>query len=308
MSGEGIDPHLAEPPFAAEPGPPATRFGEVRRFARLDSTNRYLLDLADLAELAQLADGAELAELADQAELADGGHDGLVAVADHQTAGRGRLGRRWEAPAGANLLMSVLLFPDLPVEELYLCTAAVALAAAEACGQVAGLAVDLKWPNDLLVGERKIGGILAESRPLEHRPGRAVVVGLGLNVGWPPPDEGRTGHEGRTGVPSEIQDLATSIWRETGGNPGPRTVLHSVLTALEPNLVELGRPQGRRQLMSEYRSRCSTVGQEVRVTLPDREIRGVAIDVTPEGHLIVDVGACFTTVTAGDVVHVRRAG
>src|SRR5665213_2646554 len=145
------------------PGAGVTRFTEIRRFRELDSTNRYLLD-----------------------EARAGAPGGLVAVADHQTAGRGRLGRRWEAPAGANLLMSVLLRPDLPVEELHLSTVAMALATRSACSAATAGAVIpvLKWPNDVMVGEGKLAGILAETVP--DAPGsRAVVVGMGLHVAWP---------------------------------------------------------------------------------------------------------------------------
>src|SRR5438876_4697526 len=125
---------------------------EVRRFAELDSTNRRVLD-----------------------EARAGAAEGLVVVADHQTAGRGRLGRTWVAPPGSSLLVSVLFRPG-SLEAGHLLTTAVALAACDACERVAGVAPDLKWPNDLLVGNLKLGGILAEAD------GAAVVVGLGLNV------------------------------------------------------------------------------------------------------------------------------
>src|SRR5580658_3871436 len=166
------------------------RFGEIRRFSELDSTNRYLLD-----------------------EARAGGPDGLVAVTDHQTAGRGRLGRRWEAPAGANLLVSVLLRPAIPIEELHLCTVAMALAARSACGRGAGVECVLKWPNDVMVGEKKLAGILAETIPEGPESGgsRAVVVGLGVNVRWPPPDGEAVGGP----VPEDL-GAATSLWRESG--------------------------------------------------------------------------------------------
>jgi BirA family biotin operon repressor/biotin-[acetyl-CoA-carboxylase] ligase len=167
-----------------------TRF-EVRRFEELDSTNRYLLDQARA-----------------------GAPEGLVAVADHQTAGRGRLGRRWEAPAGAGLLVSVLLRPSLPIEELHLCTVAVALAARSACTEAAGVEPGLKWPNDLIVGERKVAGILAEARE------GAVVVGIGVNVAWPPPDTEPT----EVAVPGDLAQ-ATSLWRESGTRIDPGRLL-----------------------------------------------------------------------------------
>jgi len=289
--------------FTGLAGPAGTRFGTVRRFAELDSTNRYLLDLARA-----------------------GAPEGAVAVADYQSAGRGRLGRRWEAPPGSNLLASVLLRPVLAVEELHLCTVAVALAAADACGRGAGVTPELKWPNDLMVGGRKLGGILAEAIPAEAIPaeaipaeaipaeaspagsplGPAVVVGLGLNVRWPPPDTApeRSPGEG----PDEVAAAATSLWRETGVEHDPLAVLGLVLTGLEGRLVDLGDREGRRRLAGEYRRRCGTVGKTVRVSLAGEAFTGTATDITLEGHLVVDVGACFRTVAAGDVVHLRDPG
>src|SRR5205823_1731834 len=104
---------------------------------------------------------------------------GLVAVAEHQTAGRGRQGRSWTAPPGSSLLMSVLLRPGIRPERSHLVTAAVALAAADALEEVAGFRPGLKWPNDLIVDDRKLAGVLAEAD------GGAVVVGIGINLNWP---------------------------------------------------------------------------------------------------------------------------
>jgi BirA family biotin operon repressor/biotin-[acetyl-CoA-carboxylase] ligase len=130
-----------------------------------------------------------------------------------------------------------------------------------------------------------------------------VVVGLGLNVGWPPPDTA----PGPALDPErgEVLAAATSIWRESGTAPEPLDLLGLLLQELEGRLVDLADGDGRRRLASEYRRRCATVGKMVRVTLPDEVFTGTAIDITVEGHLIVDVGACFRTVAAGDVVHLR---
>lgn len=275
-----------EVPDAVESGPRGTRFSEIRRFSSLDSTNRYLLDVARRRP-----------------------QPGLVVVADHQSAGRGRLGRSWEAPPGANVLASVLLVPSLPVDQLHLCSAAVSLAAAEACAAATGVTVSLKWPNDLVVGERKLAGVLAETVPLsggeaDQRASRAVVVGVGMNVGWPPPDDA----DGTASVPDELRASATSLVRETGRHVAPAHLLSRFLLALEPKVDALDDVSGRLRVAHEYRSRCDTVGRRVRVVLADGEISGTATDVTAEGHLLVDVGACIVTVTAGDVVHVRGAG
>ncbi|HXQ43946.1 MAG TPA: biotin--[acetyl-CoA-carboxylase] ligase [Acidimicrobiales bacterium] len=261
-----------------------TRFSEVRRFAELDSTNRYLLD-----------------------EARAGASDGLVVVADHQTAGRGRLGRRWEAPPGANLLLSVLLRPDLRPEELHLSTVAMALAARLASAEATGLEITLKWPNDLMVGERKTAGILAET--LLQPPGPpggaepavvAVVVGIGLNLAWPPPD----GAAGSVPLPEGLGP-ATSLWRESGTRVEPGVLLDRLLAHLEPLVDDLSDPAGRRRLASDYRRACTTLGRLVRVSLEGETVTGTVLDITGEGHLLLDVGACVRTIPAGDVVHLR---
>lgn len=278
MSG-AADCGVAPVPDRVTSGPPGTRFVDVRRFAEIDSTNRYLLDVAR-----------------------SGGDSDVVAVADHQRAGRGRLGRSWEAPPGANLLLSVLLAPGLDVEHLHLCSAAMSLAAADACRLATGVLPSVKWPNDLLVEERKVAGILSESTPPPAGDGpRLVVVGVGINVRWPPPDDA----EGAAEVPGDLRQSATSLWRHAGTEPDPESLLEPLLANLDQRVADLGDIQGRARLAGEYRRRCATLGQSVRVLLSDGEVRGVAMDITPEGQLVVDVGACFTTVSAGDVVHVR---
>ena len=263
----------------------SSRFSEIRHFVELDSTNRYLVD--------QARAGAE---------------EGLVAVADHQTAGRGRLGRRWVAPPGANLLISVLLRPTLRVEELHLSTVAMALATRSACSTAtAGAVVPvLKWPNDVMVGERKLAGILAETIPGGGVPGggasesRAVVVGLGLNVGWPPPDSEPTAVD----LPDDLGP-ATSLWRESGTRMAPSDLLEALLNELARRLDDLDQPEGRRRMASEYREVCATLGRRVTVSLPEGPISGTVADITVEGHLLLDLGACTRTITAGDVVHLR---
>jgi biotin-(acetyl-CoA carboxylase) ligase len=192
-----------------------------------------------------------------------------------------------------------------------------------------------------MLGERKLAGILAEAVSAgTPGPGTAVVVGLGLNVGWPPPDgsaddsaelaadaganttpefaptappssPAASGTDDDASLASERAGLlaeATSLRREAGVAVEPLTVLGLMLEELERRLVELSDGAGRRRLASEYRRRCVTVGKDVRVSLPGEDFTGTASDITAEGHLIVDVGTCFRTVAAGDVVHLRDEG
>jgi BirA family transcriptional regulator, biotin operon repressor / biotin---[acetyl-CoA-carboxylase] ligase len=197
------------------------RFADIRWYDEVDSTNRVAADLARA-----------------------GAADGVVVGADHQTAGRGRRGRTWEAPPGASLLVSVLLRPP-PA----LVTLAAGLAAAGACESVAGVTVGLKWPNDLMVGDAKVGGILTQAIA------GAAVVGLGVNLAWAPPGAARLG----PGVESQ-----------------------ALLAAYLAGLDAPG------DVLARYRDRCTTLGRRVRVELPGRAFEGVATDVDGAGRLVVD--------------------
>lgn len=230
----------------------ATRFDDVRVLTEIDSTNRTAR---------RLADGGE--------------PEGLVVIAEHQTAGRGRLGRSWDAPPGTSVLMSILLRPNLAMTDLHLVTAAVALAGRAACSEVAGFVPDLKWPNDLLVGDAKVGGILAEASL------GAVVVGVGINVSAAPP--GAISVDDAAGRPVEREALAVAL------------------------LADLdGRMRHWDRVIGDYRSACATIGRQVLVITPDGEMRGRAEAVDDSARLVVvsDVGR-RVVLAAGDVMHLR---
>ncbi len=257
---------------------PGTRFTDIRRFDTLDSTNRYLL-----------------------AEARSGAPEGVVAVAEFQTAGRGRLGRQWEAPAGRNLLMSVLLRPGLPADHRHQAATAVALSAVEAADRVAGVTLAVKWPNDLLGPDgRKVAGVLAEADVAgPHGSGGgapAVVVGIGLNVNWPVDD---------ADLPPDLAGVAGSLRMLAGHEVDRAEFLESLLAGLEPRIRELRTPAGRARQAAEFRSKCATLGRTVRVELPDGGFEGTAVDITPAGHLVVEAADGPRTVLAGDVVHLR---
>ncbi len=215
---------------------------------------------------------------------------GLVAVADHQTAGRGRLDRRWESPPGANLLASVLLRPDCGGGAVHLCAGAVALAGADACREVAGVEPVLKWPNDLLLDGAKLAGVLAEAE-FSGPTLTAVIVGIGINVAWPGPAE-----------------AGGTCLDDAGGAAQPvdrQVLLQRLLDGLEPRCVLLEEQAGRRALADEVRRRCATLGQRVRVTLPGEELVGAARAIDDAGRLMVDTASGPRSVSAGDVVHLR---
>ena len=239
---------------------PDLRFGDVRWVGETDSTNTRLLE-----------------------DARAGAPEGRVLVADHQTAGRGRLGRRWEAPPGSALLVSVLLRPDVPLGRAHLVTMAAGLAASDACESVAGVRPDLKWPNDLVVADAKLAGLLAES-VVEGDVLRALVVGMGLNV---------------TDAPAEG---SISLAAHAGRPVQRRPLLDAWLARLGARLDALD------GVLGDYRPRCATLGRDVRVERPDGgSITGRAVDVTDAGHLVVDTGEERSAVAVGDVVHVRSA-
>ncbi|HTN81748.1 MAG TPA: biotin--[acetyl-CoA-carboxylase] ligase [Acidimicrobiales bacterium] len=225
--------------------------------------------------------GSTNADLLAAARL--GAAPGTVLVADHQTAGRGRLGRRWEAPPGSSLLAS-LLFHSASSEGLHRHTQAVALAAAEACRNVARVDAVLKWPNDLLVGSRKVAGVLAETAPLPSG-ALAVVVGIGLNVSWPAP------------LPPDLAPTMTALNIEAGRDVDRAEVLRAMLDALDS--LDWA------QLHSRYRAELDTLGRTVRVERVGEVLEGAAVDVKVDGTLVVRTRSGDREVTTGDVVHLR---
>ena len=261
------------------------RFTDVRWMAETGSTNADALALARQGE-----------------------PEGIVLVADHQTAGRGRAGRTWTAPPGASLLCTILLRPPEPVAGLV--TFALAVAAAEAVEELAGFSPGLKWPNDLVVESddgrvRKLAGILAEaewpagsSHSAGHRAPAAheratVAAGIGLNVDWP--DE----------LPPELADIAVAINHVSGRTLDRRVVLDGVLDHFDLHYGRLV-DGGGDAVLDEWRSRSATLGRKVRVDLGRDDVEGTAVDVTSEGHLVVDeVDGGRRTLAVGDVVHLR---
>jgi BirA family transcriptional regulator, biotin operon repressor / biotin---[acetyl-CoA-carboxylase] ligase len=275
---------------------PGARFTDVRHFERIDSTNRYLLD-----------------------EARAGAPGGVVAVADYQTDGRGRRGRRWTAPPGSNLLASVLLRPPLPPPLRPLALAAVALAARDAALDVTGVTLGIKWPNDLVDSEgRKVAGVLAEADTdgaadgnETGEEGSAVVVGIGINCNWPAGDDpigdGSDAESADADVPDDAGlARATSLFR-LSGRPVDRTaLLAAFLEHLGPRVDELEEPSGRARLRADLRIATTTLGSLVRVELADRTIEGSATELTDEGHLVVVTTQGAETVVTGDVVHLRE--
>jgi BirA family biotin operon repressor/biotin-[acetyl-CoA-carboxylase] ligase len=245
---------------------PWTAIGVVRQTG---STNADLLDLA-----------------------ARGLNDGSVLVAEEQTAGRGRLGRVWVSPPGDALTFSVLLRPErIPPARLGWLPLLAGIGTTTAVRALTGLDARLKWPNDVLIGGRKLAGILAEGTP------DAAVIGIGVNVS------------------ADLELLPVG----PGGLEPTSLLAEGVPVARDVLLIEILRSFGqwyktlsqdpdpqRTGLLAQYVKLSVTVGREVRVELPGGAVvSGTAVDIDPDGRLLVDTGNGVYAVAAGDVIHVR---
>lgn len=229
--------------------------------------------------------GSTNALVADRAR--EGAAAGLVVATEHQVAGRGRLDRTWETPDRAALTFSVLWRPTRPGAEwpwLPLVAGVAAVGALRDHGVDAGL----KWPNDVMAGDHKLAGILAER--VETPTGPAAVLGIGLNV-----------DQTREELPVET---ATSIGLATGATPDRTALLVDLVTRLRRE-YDAWQGGGGAAVRAAYLDACVTVGRNVRVSLPGGDtLTGTAEDVDDSGRLVVAGRA----VAAGDVVHVRPAG
>jgi BirA family transcriptional regulator, biotin operon repressor / biotin---[acetyl-CoA-carboxylase] ligase len=234
---------------------------------------------------------------ADLLARADAGEpEGAVLAAEEQNAGRGRLGRTWTAPPRAALTFSVLLRPaTVPRARLGWLPLLAGVAVAAAVRTVAAVDTQLKWPNDVLAGPRKLAGILAEAS------GAAVVVGIGVNVSTGP---------GELPPPGPGALAATSLYLEGAASLDRTTLLAEILAGLERRYQAWGQVFGdteRSGLRAEYTGLCATIGRRVRVELPGgRLLDGLAAGVDADGRLLVSVPPdADLPVAAGDIVHLR---
>lgn len=238
----------------------------VLRFESLPSTN---------TELAQRA--------------SEGAAEGLAIVADEQTAGRGRLQRAWSSPKGAGLYFSILLRPAIPQNYWPLITFMAALAVGDALREAAGVQTDIKWPNDLLSGERKICGILAEA--IDTPAGRAVILGIGINLT-------------ENAYPPELANVAISVAEAAGYTPDRELVLATLLAALSHWYLRFSDPA---QIVDAWSNRSSyAIGKLVQVSNGDDVWQGTTAGVEPDGALrLCTTSGEIKLVRAGDVYTIR---
>ena len=221
--------------------------------------------------------------------VAAGEPEGHAIFAETQARGRGRLGRTWQSPAGQGVYVSVILRPSLTPASAPLLTLLAAVALVEAIRDTVGLDARIKWPNDVLLGEKKVAGILTELHA-ELNQVRAAILGIGLNVNTP-----------RSALPK----FATSLAIERGERCDRLAVARGLLTALDRQYAEFRR-HGPGRLLAAWQAASMTLGRRVRVACQDRAVDGQATGVSAEGALLVrtDTGR-VETVTAGEVLILR---
>jgi BirA family biotin operon repressor/biotin-[acetyl-CoA-carboxylase] ligase len=210
-------------------------------------------------------------------------------VADEQTAGRGRLQRAWSSPKGAGLYFSILLRPTIPQNCWPLITFMAALAVSDALREACELETDIKWPNDILSGERKICGILAEA--IETPVGRAVILGIGINLT-------------QNAFPPELENVATSVAEATGRAGDREQILAALLDTLSRWHSQLNDPG---KIVDAWSNRSSyAIGKLVQVSNGDDVWQGTTCGVEPDGALRLRTSSGeIKLVRAGDVYSVR---
>ena len=238
---------------------------------------------ADLIQVHEVLDSTNThaKELARQ-----GAAQGTVVIAGHQTAGRGRLGRRFHSPKDTGLYLSLILRPNCPADRLMHLTCATAVAACDAVEQACRLRPTIKWINDLTLNSKKLGGILTELVFGSDGNVSAAIIGIGINCRL-------------ENVPDEIKEMACSLSDSTADTDIPRLAAAMILALERMNRRLL---QDRAAIMETYRHNCITLGRQVRVLSPSETETGIAEQINDDGSLTVVLeDGQRKTVNAGEV-------
>lgn len=246
---------------------PGSLWSQVRVVAETGSTN------ADLSTLAR-----------------DGAQSGTILASGFQASGRGRLGRTWTAPPETSIALSVLVRPEVEARRWTWLPLITGLAVAEGLRRATGVPATVKWPNDVLVEERKICGILAER--VETPGGPACIIGMGINV---------TLTEDELPVPT-----ATSLVLAGATTTNRNIVIATVLRAFALLYRHWETTDADTAFAASYVARCSTVGRQVKVIVDGaRTVHGTAEAIDDDGRLVVRTADGLRTFGAGDIVHLR---
>jgi BirA family transcriptional regulator, biotin operon repressor / biotin---[acetyl-CoA-carboxylase] ligase len=214
---------------------------------------------------------------------------GTVLVADQQTSGKGRLGRTWESPAGLNIYISLIIRPELEPKDTTMLTVLAAVAGALALQRSCSIPVSIKWPNDLVISNKKLGGILTEVRADPDRVALAVI-GMGINVNMD-----------YSGLPGIIRHIATSVRIETGKNHSRNEIIIQLLKEFE-QWYSILKKEGKKPLLDAWRKNSSTLGRKVNVIMHGISWSGIAEDIDDNGMLILKMrSGKRKTISSGDI-------
>jgi len=227
-------------------------------------------------------------------QAARGAPEGLCVVAREQTRGRGRQERVWASPPDAGLYFSIVLRPRLGLEAWPLVTLLAALAVRDALAEACALETDIKWPNDILAGGRKLCGILAET--VETKPGRACILGIGINLS-------------ERAYPADLREHATSVEAAMGARADLERVLAALVRHLARRYAQLHAPAGRAEIVRDWSANSSyAAGKRVRVKAATETFSGTTRGLEPDGALRVELATGeIKLVRAGDVHALRAA-
>lgn len=219
-------------------------------------------------------------------EMASNCRDGTVVLAEMQTGGKGRLSRPWISPPGG-IWISLILKPQIPLAKVYRINMAISLAIARALSSLYGLKPGIKWPNDILINERKLCGILMEINAEVDRL-NYVVVGIGINA-----------NVNAESFPAEWK--ATSLAIELGHEVSRTQLIQRLLLEIEETYTEMGSEE----IYSQWRDRSATLGRNVRITSQEGDLEGEAVSLSEDGALDIKHAEGIRRVMAGDCIHLR---
>ncbi|MEW6067582.1 MAG: biotin--[acetyl-CoA-carboxylase] ligase [Nitrospirota bacterium] len=243
---------------------------EILFYQTVSSTNTIALDLAE-----------------------KGKTEGAVVLADSQEKGKGRLGRTWVSPPGVNVYMSIITRPEIKPKDVTLITLMTAIACTTALRKVTGLNITIKWPNDLIVSDKKLGGILTETKTSPERINIAII-GIGINVNMD-----------IDAIPDDLKDIVTSIKIETGKTYSRAELIAEILNEIDKWYNILNRTD-RERILSEWKQLTSTLGKEVMVTVGNETFFGLAEFVDDEGMLILRLqSGMLKRINTGDLTIYR---
>ncbi|MFH0932816.1 MAG: biotin--[acetyl-CoA-carboxylase] ligase [Nitrospirota bacterium] len=219
--------------------------------------------------------------------------EGAVVISDCQNKGRGRLGRHWVSPPGANIYMSVLLRPDIELRNATLLTIMAAVACTVALRRVTDLTVTIKWPNDLIVSDKKLGGILTEMR-ITRKKIEYAITGIGINVNMD-----------SDVLPDAIKEVATSAKMETGKLHSRTEIITEILNEIN-HWYSILKEKRRRELLTQWKQLTSTLGRKVKIILGKETLTGLAESIDDEGMLILRLpSGALRVIRDGDLTILR---